>query len=205
MLQNPDAKLILASQSPSRAALLRAAGLAFDIVAADIDEAAVRDVLTRSDERVDPADIAEILARAKAETVSANFPDAVVIGADQILTLEGEIFEKPADLEAARKTLLKLKGRTHHLHAGVCVARNGQGVWRHGEAAHLTMRDFSPEFLGAYLAAEGEEVCASVGAYRLESVGVQLFSEVKGDFFTILGLPLVPLLAYLRNEGLLGS
>ena len=205
MLQNPDAKLILASQSPSRAALLKAAGLEFDVIAADLDEGAIRDTLTGAGERVDPADMAEILARAKAETVSTRHPDAMVVGADQILTLEGDVFEKPADIAAARQTLLKLKGRTHHLHAGVCVARNGQGVWSHSEAAHLTMREFSPEFLGAYLAAEGEEACASVGAYRLESHGVQLFSEIKGDYFTILGLPLVALLNFLRTESVLNT
>lgn len=183
--------------------MLRAAGLQFEIKAADLDEAAIRDVLLKGDKCPDPADVAEVLARAKAETVSAENPDAIVIGADQILTLEGEIFEKPSDLDAARRTLLKLKGRTHHLHACACVASNGQGVWSHGEAAHLAMRDFSPEFLGAYLAAEGEKVLELVGAYKLESHGVQLFSDIKGDYFTILGLPLVALLSFLRREGVL--
>lgn len=203
MLQNPESKLILASRSPSRAALLEGAGLGFETIAADVDEGAIREVLTRGGNAPDPADIAEVLARAKAETVSAAHPDSIVIGADQILTLEGAIFEKPADIEAARATLLKLKGRTHHLHACVCVARNGQGVWSHGEVAHLTMRDFSPEFLGAYMAEEGDGVLDSVGAYKLESRGVQLFAEIKGDYFTILGLPLVALLDYLRREGAL--
>ncbi len=203
MLHTPDSNMILASASPSRAAMLRAAGLNFEIEAADLDEAAIRDVLNADDKCPDPGDVAEVLARAKAETISAQNPDATVIGADQILTLDGEIFEKPPDMDAARQTLLKLKGRTHHLHACVCVARNGQGVWSHGEAAHLTMRDFSAEFLGAYLAAEGDSVLDSVGAYKLESRGVQLFSEIKGDYFTVLGLPLVALLNYLRNEGAL--
>jgi septum formation protein len=195
--------MILASASPSRAALLRAAGLSFEIEAADLDETAIRAVLHADDKCPDPGDVAEVLARAKAETISAKNPEATVIGADQILTLEGEIYEKPPDMDAARRNLLKLKGRTHHLHACVCVARNGQGVWSHGEAAHLTMRDFSAEFLGAYLAAEGDTVLDSVGAYKLESRGVQLFSEIKGDYFTVLGLPLVALLNYLRNEGAL--
>lgn len=203
VMQTQDTAIVLASASPSRAALLRAAGLSFEIKAADLDEAAIRDVMQEGDNCPDPGDVAEVLARAKAETVSAENPEAIVIGADQILTLEGDIFEKPVSMDEARKTLLKLKGRTHHLHACVCVARNGQGVWSHGEAAHLTMRDFSAEFLGAYLAAEGDNVLDSVGAYKLESRGVQLFSEIKGDYFTVLGLPLVALLNYLRNEGVL--
>ena len=203
MHQAQDTHLILASRSPSRADLLKAAGLSFDVVPADVDEAAVRDVLQRGGARPEPADVAEILARAKAEMVSAEYPRSIVIGADQILTLDGEIFEKPADMAAAQKTVLKLKGRTHHLHACVCVARNGQGVWRHGETAHLTMRDFSPEFLGGYFATAGENVLESVGAYKLECHGVQLFSEIKGDYFTILGIPLVPLLEFLRHESVL--
>jgi len=183
--------------------MLRASGLDFEIIAADIDEAAIREALSQGENRSDPGNVAEILARTKAETISAANPDAIVIGADQILTLDGEIFEKPANVEAARNTLLKLKGRTHHLHACVCAALNGQGVWNHGEAAQLTMRDFSAKFMDNYLAAEGGSAFDSVGAYRLESYGVQLFSEVKGDYFTILGLPIVALLGFLRKEGVL--
>lgn len=201
MFPNTETKIVLASGSVSRAALLRDAGIAFDKDAADIDEAAVRAALAADERAPEPADVAEILARTKAETVSARRPGASVIGADQILTLDGEIFEKPPTIEAARQALLRLRGQTHQLHASVCVARDGETVWSHTETAVLTMRALSPETIGHYLAAAGDAVLASVGAYQLEGLGVHLFSEIEGDYFTILGLPLLPLLEFLRTEG----
>ena len=200
-MMNPDSpEIILASASKSRSALMKGAGIAVRIVPADINETAIRTTLQRNSE-TPAADIAEVLARAKAEAISNTERDAVVIGADQVLELDGKIFEKPVDMEAARKTILSLRGKTHQLHASVAVARAGKVVWAHTATAHMTMRDFDAEFTDRYLAAAGESVLGSVGAYQLEGVGVQLFSGIKGDYFTILGLPLLPLLDYLRREG----
>lgn len=198
MLDSGSTKIILASASQARASLLRNAAIEFEIIPADVDESTIRDVMA-GPPRAKPEDIAEVLARHKAESISALHPDAIVIGADQILALGDEIFEKPADMDAARDALLQLKGKTHSLISAVCVARKGETVWSHVESADLTMRDFSPEFLGQYLAAAGDNICSSVGAYQLESLGIHLFEEIKGDYFTILGLPLLPLLAYLRE------
>lgn len=195
-----SADLVLASASPSRAALLAGAGLEFEQIRADVDEGAIRDALLKGPAAVQPIDVAEILARAKAERVSQTKPSAYVIGADQILTLDDRIFEKPPDMAAARATLLDLKGRTHELHAAVCVARAGETVWSFTDSAQLTMRDFSAQFLGRYLALAGADILSSVGAYKLESLGVHLFDQVRGDYFTILGLPLLPLLAFLRAQ-----
>lgn len=202
---NPDtAEIILASASKSRQALLQGAGVAARTAPADINERAIRTALQRSGGTT-PGDIAEVLARAKAETISEAERDAVVIGADPVLALDGEIFEKPPDMEAARKTILALRGKTHQLHASVAVASAGNAVWAHTETAHMTMRDFDAEFVGRYLSAAGEGVLGSVGAYQLEGIGIHLFAEIKGDYFTILGLPLLPLLDYLRGEGIVAS
>lgn len=193
-------QVVLASLSPSRAVLLEGTGLEFAVRPSGIDERAVRAALEDGG-GPPPADVAEVLARAKAEAVSAAQPDALVIGADQILELEGRIFEKPDTIEAARRTLLDLAGRTHQLHACVAVARGGETAWAHTATAHMTMRAFAPEFVGRYLAAAGDAVLSSVGAYQLESLGVHLFEKIEGDYFTILGLPLLPLLDFLRREG----
>ena len=192
--------LILGSGSPSRAALLEAAGLTFSIDPANIDEGAIRKVLTR-DNGSTPADVAEVLARAKAETVSERNPGALVIGADQVLASDVRTFEKPQTMEDARSTLLALQGKTHQLHTAVALCREGAVHWAHIETAQMTMRTLSPEDIGQYLAVTGEDVLSSVGAYKLESVGVQLFDEIEGSYFTILGLPLLPLLKQLRLEG----
>ena len=183
---------------------MNGAGVEVRIVPPDINEKAIRTTLQRNSGTT-PADIAEVLARAKAEIVSEVERDAVVIGADQLLELDGEIFEKPDDMEAARKTILALGGKTHQLHASVAVARGGETVWAHTATAHLTVRAINPKFVGRYLAEAGEAVLGSVGAYQLEGVGVHLFSAIKGDYFTILGLPLLPLLDYLRQEGIVAS
>lgn len=188
--------LILASASRTRRALLDAAGLAFGVIAADLDEDTMRQAL----DEVDPQDVAEILARAKAEAVSVGHPDAVVIGADQILALDGRIFTKPKDDEAARRQLLDLQGRTHTLVSAVAIARRGATVWTDTGAARLSMRSLTPEFIGRYLAAAGPRALESVGAYQLEGLGAHLFTQVDGDYFTVLGLPLLPLLEALRNQ-----
>jgi len=203
LLQNLDIPLVLASRSESRAKILKGAGLDFDIVPADVDEPAIRAVIQKSEPNPDPADVAEILARTKAETVSAERKQSVVIGADQILLFEDRIYEKPVDIAAARRMLLALKGNTHQLYTSVSVARNGHSIWTHGTTANMTMRPFTPEFLGQYLADAGESVLKSVGAYQIESTGINLFSKIDGDYFTILGLPLLPLLEFLRGEGVL--
>jgi septum formation protein len=183
---------------------MEAAGIAFAVVPADLDERAVREKL-RLQGKTAPSVVAEELARAKAETVSRMRPDALVIGADQILALGEEIFEKPADLAAAREHLLKLRGREHRLHCGVAIAETGRIVWSATDSARLLMRAFSTSFLDAYLERVGSVACESVGAYQLEGQGVQLFERIDGDYFTILGLPLLPLLAELRARGALSA
>jgi len=199
-LFNYPENLILGSASPSRSELLKSAGLKFTVQPADVDEGAIRDVLQRNNDP-NPADVAEVLARAKAETVSELNPGALVIGADQILALGNTLFEKPEDMAAARRTLLALQGQTHQLHCAVVLARNGDVVWSHVQTASLTMRALTPEEIGQYLAAAGEAVLTSVGAYQLESIGVNLFEKAEGDYFTILGLPLLKLLERLRMDG----
>ena len=197
--------IILASGSRSRRQLMEAAGLAFHAVPAKVDEAAIRDALLANDKDADPADIAELLAEAKAVEVSTRHPDALVIGADQVLALAGKLYEKPADLARARDNLLELEGRTHQLHSAVAIAEAGEVVWRHIDTAHMSMRKLSPQFIGQYLARAGDKVCLSVGAYQLEGLGLQLFECIEGDYFTILGLPMLPLLAELRRRGAIVS
>lgn len=191
--------LVLGSGSASRAALLKAAGLSFEVDPAGVDEDAIRKVVSR-DSGARPGDVAEVLARAKAETVSERNPGALVIGADQVLAMGDQLFEKPKDMKHAVRTLLMLQGKTHQLHTAVALAREGNVTWAHTEMAHLTMRALSAEEIGRYTGAAGEAVLSSVGAYQLESLGVHLFEEIKGDYFTILGLPMLALLARLRSE-----
>ena len=202
-----ETRLVLASQSVARKSLLTNAGLIFDQISADIDERAVEEPLIHSG--LSAADIAEVLARAKAVDVSERHPGALVIGADQTMsfTIDGEEqrFNKPENMDAARRQLLTLRGKKHNLHAAICVVKNGEVLWSHLSDAHLTMRDFSPEFVGHYLAEVGDAALTSVGAYQLEGRGAQLFDKIEGDYFTILGLPLLPLLTFLRNYGLLDA
>ena len=192
-------RLVLASGSASRRVLLENAGLTFDVQPANFDEVVARKALDGSG--ATPGDVAEVLARGKAEDVSAVHNDALVIGGDQILALGDDIFEKPADMDGARHTLMRLRGQKHTLHSAVCLTRGGETIWSHVDTAHLTMRNFSPEWLGRHLAEVGPQVCQSVGAYQLEGPGVQLFSSIEGSYFTILGLPLLPLLDALRTHG----
>jgi len=197
------AAVVLASASPARAALLRAAGIPMTIDAAAVDEAEVKASLRTAG--AEPAAIAEALAELKAERVSRRHPGSLVIGADQVLECDGALFDKPPDLAAARNQLLTLRGRRHQLVSAVVLARDGQRVWHHVDRANLTMRDFSSRFLDHYLQSAGEAALSSVGAYQLEGVGAQLFAGIDGDYFTILGLPLLPLLDILREHGVLPS
>ena len=199
-LQSGRPPLILASSSKVRARLLEEAGLAFTVQSPGLDEHAMREAVG-STGALSPQDIAEVLARAKAEAVSELVPQAFVIGADQVLAFGDRILSKPDSMEAARRELLDLSGKSHTLHSAVAVAVKGGTVWAYGEASTLTMRALTPQFIGRYLAAAGEEVLSSVGAYQLEGLGVQLFEKIDGDYFSILGLPLLPLLDALRREG----
>ena len=192
----------LASSSKSRAKLLEAAGLAFIVEPPGLDESAMRQAVAGG-EALAPHDVAEVLARAKAEAVSEVAPKAHVIGGDQVLAFGDVIMSKPESMEAARRQLLDLSGKTHTLHTSVAVATNGATIWADTTVAILTIRKLSPEFIGRYLAAAGEEVLSSVGAYQIESIGVQLFEKIDGDYFSILGLPLIPLLDTLRREGVI--
>lgn len=198
----PDT-IVLASGSPTRQRLLHAAGVHFKVICPEVDEAVIRETLTAEDQEIDPLDMAEVLARAKAEDVSARHPGCVVIGADQVLSCGGEVFRKPESIDAARDTLLNLRGRTHQLHSAVAIAEDGETEWVFTDTADLTMRRFSIAFLGSYLASAGSDVVGSVGAYQIEGPGIQLFERVEGDFFTILGLPMLPLLQELRARRLI--
>ena len=200
MFENKGLSLILASASKVRASLLEGTGLSFAIQPADIDEGAIRRVLEVSGEDLDPGDVAELLARSKAEYISAKNKNALIIGADQILSFEDKIYEKPATMDEAKANLFKFRGKTHTLHSAITLVKNGERIWCYTDSAVLTMRDFSAEFLGQYCAIAGADILSSVGAYKLESHGVHLFEDIKGDYFTILGFPLLPLLAFLRQE-----
>ncbi len=190
--------IILASASPTRQRLLKAAGIPFAAISASVDEAIIRETLTADGAEVDPADMAEVLARAKAEDVSARHPGSVVIGADQVLSCNGELFTKPGTMDRARDTLLALRGRTHQLHSAVVIAEDGETEWAYVDTVDLSMRAFSTAFIGRYLAEAGGDVLDSVGAYQIEGPGIQLFERIEGDYFAILGLPLLPLLRELR-------
>lgn len=193
--------LILASGSRIRAELLKNAGLEFEVEPSEIDERAVEAPLLEAG--FSPDDLASVLAEAKAQDVSSRRPEKLVIGADQILAFDGARHTKPEDMAAARRQLLKFAGKTHELWSAVVLARGGETLWRHTSVARLTMRAFSPAFVGHYLADVGEAALSSVGAYQLEGRGIQLFERIEGDYFTILGLPLLPLLEELRAQGVL--
>ena len=193
-----SATLILASTSASRRMMLETAGIAFTVVAPNVDEELMKDMLTGSGS--EPAKIAGALAQAKAVAVSERHPDALVLGADQILVSEGRIFSKAIDENEARATLLALRGRQHELISAAVMAKDGAAIWRQTESASLRMRDFSHQFLDEYLTAEIPEILGSVGCYRIEGRGAQLFSEVTGDQFVIRGLPLIAVLSALREQ-----
>jgi septum formation protein len=193
--------LLLASKSAARRAVLDAAAIPIEIEPASIDERAVEARAGASN----PSAAAALLAREKAGAVSAQRPDRLVLGADQTLALGDRRFSKAADRAGARAQLSALRGRTHSLHSAVAVVRSGKVLFEHVDAAHLTMRNFSDTFLDAYLDRVGHAATTSVGGYQLESAGVQLFDRVEGDHFTVLGLPLLPLLAWMRQAGVLAE
>ena len=192
--------LILASQSRARQALLTNAGINFEAVTAEIDERAVQQASGLSA----PGEIASLLAREKALSVSARLSGKFVIGADQTLALGERLFSKPAGRAQAAEQLRALAGHSHELHSAVAVARDGKILFEAAAIATMTMRRLGEAEIDAYLDQAGDAVTSSVGAYQLEGLGVHLFERIEGDHFTILGLPLLPLLAYLRSEGLLG-
>lgn len=193
------APIVLASASPTRIALLRNAGIEFAAAPTHVDERAIEAPLAAS--ATPPAGIAAALAEAKALSVAAERPEALVIGADQVLSADGRVWHKPASIAEARDQLMSLSGRTHELHSAIAVARGGNIGWRHGETVRLTMRPLTADFIDDYLAKVGEEALKSVGSYQIEGPGIQLFERIEGDYFAILGLPLLPLLAHLRSAG----
>jgi septum formation protein len=196
-----DKPLVLASKSESRRALLQGAGIPIEVLAADIDERGIE-----ADAKLaDPGAVAALLAREKAIAVSVQQPARLVIGADQTLALGQRRFSKPADRTAAREQLKALRGQLHALHSAVTIVRDRKPVFEHCAVARLTMRAFSDGFLESYLDAAGDAVTASVGAYQVEGLGVQLFERIEGDHSTILGLPLLPVLAALRRAGVLNG
>jgi septum formation protein len=191
--------LILASTSPFRKAMLANAGLDFRAVGAKIDERMVEAPLAGSG--ATPEEVAQILAEAKAVEVSERHPGALVLGCDQTLSLDDRLFHKPEDMEGARRHLLALSGKTHRLNSAAVLARDGDTLWRGVSVARLTMRTLDPAFIGLYLARVGPKALRSVGAYQIEGEGIQLFERIEGDYFTIVGLPLLPVLAALRELG----
>jgi septum formation protein len=192
-------RLILASQSRARQALLANAGIAFDAIAAEIDEREIQRVSGLSA----PGEIASLLAREKALSVSSCQPDRIVVGADQTLALGKRLFSKPADRAQAAQQLRSLGGASHELHSAVAVARDGKIMFETVAVARMTMRPLSEAEIDAYLDQAGDAVTTSVGAYQLEGLGIHLFERIEGDHFTILGMPLLPLLAFLRSQQLL--
>lgn len=192
----PAVPPVLASGSIHRRRLLENAGVVVEAVPAAISERHVEAALGDTT----PDDVALVLAEAKALDVSERRPGAIVIGCDQTLSLGGDILHKPADMEEARRRLLTLSGRTHELNSAVVLVRDGETLWRHVAIARMTMRTLDPGFVGRHLSAAGPGVLDSVGAYQIEGPGIQLFESIDGDYFTIVGLPLLPLLAELRRQ-----
>jgi septum formation protein len=194
---------ILASGSAVRAQLLKAAGVAFHVVPARVDEDAIKEALLA--QKVPMRGIADALAELKAVRVSKSHPGVLVLGADQVLVFENELVSKASNISDARNLLSRLRGRKHALIGAAVLAKDGVPVWRHVDSATLTMRSFSEAFLEAYLARDGEAALDSVGCYHLEERGAQLFADIAGDYFSILGLPLLPVRAALRDQGVIAS
>lgn len=193
--------LLLASSSPVRLQLLRAAGLEVTALSPRVDEDTLRDALLA--EGAGPRDIADALAEMKARKIAERHPDAVVIGCDQVLALGRAVFSKPASPEDAVTQLQTLRGKTHRLHSAIVVYQNAEPVWRHVGVADLAMVDLSDAYLADYVSRNWQSIRHAVGCYKLEEEGVRLFSAITGDYFTILGLPILPLLAWLRTRGMI--
>lgn len=191
--------LVLASTSDIRQTLLRNAGLDFDVVAARVDEETVRNSMLAED--ASPRDIADALAELKATKVSAKRPDDLVIGCDQVLNLQGRLLSKPTTPEEARAQLGDMRGKRHDLLSAAVICEGGKPIWRHVGVVRMTMRSFSDVYLDGYIARNWESIRHSVGAYKLEEEGVRLFSRIEGDYFTVLGMPLLDLLSYLTLRG----
>jgi septum formation protein len=196
----PD-PLLLASRSHARRVLLEAAGIRISIQPAALDE---RELEARAAPE-GPRAAASLLAGAKAAAVAMQHPGRYVLGADQTLALDDRRFHKAADRKAARAQLLALRGKTHLLHSAIAVVRDGQTVFEYVDTARMTMRNFSDAFLDRYIETMGDALTGSVGCYQLEAAGIQLFERIEGDYFTILGMPLLPLMRWLRNQGLLAA
>lgn len=201
LLQADEPRLVLASASASRKALLKAAGLAFEARAAHIDEGGVKQAC--QSEGASAADAATLLAELKARRIARGAPDALVIGCDQLLVCGDRWFDKPVDMAQARQHLRDLRGQTHVLVTAVVCLRGENRVWHHVATPKLTMRPFGEAFLEAYLETEGEALLSCVGAYRLEAAGSHLFDAIDGEHSAILGLPLLPLFGFLRQHGVL--
>ena len=189
-------KLILASKSHARITMLQNAGLDFEAIPADLDESGI----IKAQQNVAPESLAQTLAKAKAIHVAQLNPNAITIGSDQILVYNGQIFEKASNKNAAREKLKTLRGKTHQLISSVAVAKGSNVLWQTNDRADLTMRDFDDAFLARYIKAAGDDLTNCVGGYALEKSGITLFSDIKGNYHTILGMPLLPLLAYLQDD-----
>lgn len=197
--------VILASGSAARRAMLQAAGVVFDVMPATIDEEHLRQALVADNADIGPVEIAAELAAAKAAAVSQQQRDALVIGSDQVLDIEGDLLTKPGDAAGVRASLERLSGRTHALHSAVALAQNGIVLWSSSDTARLTMRPLTAAAIERYVDAAGDGVHQCVGAYQIEGLGIQLFDRIEGDHFTILGMPLLPLLAQLRTRGAIAA
>ena len=200
-MQKQPREVILASGSAGRRMLLENAGVPFRVEIPDVDERTIEAAI--EDSGATPAELALILAEAKAIEVSLRFPDVIVIAADQTMNMGDRLFHKPADMDEARRNLIALSGNTHELNSAVVVAENGTAPWSHVDTAYMTMREFSPAYVGRYLSAVGDAALKSVGSYQIEGMGAQLFDTAEGSYFTIVGLPLLPLLQVLREYGVI--
>lgn len=206
MASRPDEEtIVLASASTARAEMLSRAGISFDIVLAELDEDSIKKSFQRDGMGFDSSRVALVLAGRKSSQVSKSIPDRMVIGADQILDRDGEYYNKPTDRLQARSQLIGLSGRTHELVSAVSVTRNGRELWNYVDRARLTVRNLSKEFIDSYLDRIGDAAYTSPGSYQVESLGAQLFDRIDGDHYTILGMPLLPLLGYLRSQQLVLS
>ncbi|MGI3210312.1 Maf family protein [Roseovarius tibetensis] len=191
--------LVLASTSRIRHELLEKAGLSIEVTAPRVDEAMIRDAMLA--EQFSPRDIADGLAEAKAMRVSRKRPGAMVLGCDQVLDLDGKVLSKPATPDEARAQLLSMRGRRHDLLSAAVICQDGEPIWRHVGRARLTVRQFSDDWIDTYIKRNWPDIAETVGAYKLEAEGVRLFSKIEGDYFTILGLPLLDLLSFLTLRG----